>query len=128
MKKIFLFLFICIVFVAGIFSFVLYNIWNPNDVSISVNDSDNKFQLYASYPRNKTRRIQHILDARFHNAVLRKNRADGYITMEDNTQYYIKTTPGRFLVRVNKGENNEEACLRLKELSEEIKIELTRNQ
>lgn len=47
--------------------------------------------------------------------------------MDDNTQLYVRTTPGRFLIRLNKNEQNEQACLRLKELGEEIKIELTRN-
>ncbi len=127
MKKIFLFLFICMVFIAGIFSFVLYKVWFSNNISISVNDSEDRFQLYASYPRNKARRIQHLIDSRFHNAMLRKNRVDGYMTTDDNTQFYVRTTPGRFLIRLNKNENNEEACLRLKQLGEEIKIELTKN-
>ena len=127
MKKIFLFLFICMVFIAGIFSFVLYKVWYSHDISISVNDSDDRLQVYASYPRNKAKRIQHLIDSRFHNAKLRKNRVDGYMTMDDNTQFYVRTTPGRFLIRLNKNEHNEQACANLKELGEEIKVELTRN-
>jgi hypothetical protein len=49
------------------------------------------------------------------------------MTLDDKTNLYVRTTPGKLYIRLNKQENDEEAYLRIKRLGEGIKQRLARD-
>lgn len=126
MKKIFLALFVCTICVVGFFVFVFARIFYHNNISVSINDSEDRYQVYASYPLRHTSRIHHYLENRFHNHDLRKRRMEGYVSMDEKTHIYIASIPGRLIMKLDKKEHDLESRLRFKQLGEDIKIELTR--
>ncbi len=132
MKKIFLFLLICLVVVACFVSYTFHRVLhfnNDHDVSIKIKETGSMYQLYASYQRNKTYRVQRFMDAQLHTHDLFRNaRMNAVVTLDDKTNFYIKTSPGSLYIKLNKDENNDEAYLRIKELGEQIKQKLANNE
>jgi len=53
---------------------------------------------------------------------------EGDIELEDHTKLYIKTKPGKLIIKVNKNDNDSVSIERIRALTEGIKIRLTENQ
>ncbi len=128
MKKIFLILLLCILFIAGFFTWVLYSIHSGNGSSVSIKESDDSYEFYASYNRSRTRRVQGYIDAQLQTKHIFKNaRIDATVTLDDKTVFYIKTIPGVLLIKLNKRENDFTSYTRIKKLGEDIKLRLGAN-
>jgi hypothetical protein len=131
MKKIFLVLVICTLLVVGFFSVVAYKWRVHNDhsgnISIKVKETDDIYQLYASYSRHKTRKIQKYLDAELNERLFRNTKIDATVTLPDETSFYVRSIPGRLLIRLNKEENSAASYNRIKRLGEGIKLKLGEN-
>lgn len=129
LKRIFLVILVCALFVTGIFVFVLYKMSDHNGISIRINESDNTYQFYASYGKNKTRQLQKYLDGQLKtNKMLEDSKMDSYITLKDNTVLYIKTTPGKLLIKLDKNENTDAAYARIKRIGEQVKMNLATDE
>ena len=131
MKKIFLALLLCTLFIGGFFMYILYQ-WNKyevlsDNVAIRVNESTDSYQIYASYNRSKARRLQNYLDAKLNTHHMFNSPIDASFTLNDRTHIYVRNIPGRLIIRLNKNENNAESYYRIKRLGEEIKLRLTEN-
>ena len=129
LKRIFLVILVCALFVTGVFVFVLYKMSDHNGISIRINESDNTYQFYASYGKNKTRQLQKYLDGQLKtNKMLEDSKMDSYITLKDNTVLYIKTTPGKLLIKLDKNENTDAAYARIKRIGEQVKMNLATDE
>ena len=129
LKRIFLVIMVCALFVTGIFVFILYKMSDHNGISIRINESDNTYQFYASYGKNKTRQLQKYLDGQLNtNKMLEDSKMDSYITLKDNTVLYIKTTPGKLLIKLDKNENTDAAYARIKRIGEQVKMNLATDE
>lgn len=129
LKRIFLVIMVCALFVTGIFVFVLYKMSDHNGISIRINESDNTYQFYASYGKNKTRQLQKYLDGQLNtNKMLEDSKMDSYITLKDNTVLYIKTTPGKLLIKLDKNENTDASYARIKRIGEQVKMNLATDE
>ncbi|MEO7530581.1 MAG: hypothetical protein ABIS69_04190 [Sediminibacterium sp.] len=95
------------------------------NVSIRVKETLKTYELKASYARNKTYRIQKFMDDELHTSdVFSHGEVDGTITLDDQTNFYAYTAPGRLTIRMNRRENDPEAYHRIKSLGEKLKRKL----
>jgi hypothetical protein len=128
MRKIILVLLIGFMFIISFGLFVAYKIASNTDIAISVNDTDEQYKVEATYGRVQSRRVLSYIDAQLSKSKqFRHARMDGDIELDDHTKLYIKTRPGRLIIKVNKNENDSASVERIKELTEGIKLRLTEN-
>ena len=124
-KRIFLVLLVGAFLTAGFFMIILYKIVSSHDTSISIKESANSYRFYASYTKNKSRLVQKYLDEALQtHTELRRSSMGAYVTLTDNTSFYIRTTPGRLLIKLDKNENSPASCERVKKIFEQVKIKL----
>lgn len=128
MRKIILALVIGVMMVVGFGIFIAYKIASNTDIAINVNDSEDQYQVDASYGRNQSRKVLSYIDGQLSKTKqFRHARMDGDVELEDHTKIYIRTKPGRLIIKVNKNENDSASLERIKNLTEGIKIRLTEN-
>lgn len=95
-----------------------------HDMSISVSDDEDEFEMDADYRRNRSHDVQvylneHLLSTS--NVPIRNRFADNRVTLDDETTFYLDTNPGELRIRIDKSENNEEQCERIRQACEELK-------
>jgi hypothetical protein len=128
MRKIILVLLIGVMLFISFGLFVAYKIASNTDIAISVNDTDEQYKVEATYGRAQSRRVLTYIDAQLSKSKqFRHARMDGDIELDDHTKIYIKTRPGRLIIKVNKNDNDSASVERIKELTEGIKLRLTEN-
>ncbi|RRB03681.1 hypothetical protein [Larkinella rosea] len=96
--------------------------------SFSVKESDNSYQISATYDPDKTRKVQHYLDeylTRSGDASFKNAQIDATMTLNDKTIFYIKSSPGNLLIKFDKKRNPEKALGRFKKLAEKLRELLT---
>jgi hypothetical protein len=104
--------------------------FRDHDISIYVNDSEDQYRMKAKYRKNKTHDVQRLLDEYFkeNNIVSFKNSwVDEEIILDDDTKFYINLRPGKLKIQIDKTENSEESCDKIRAVCEDIKILLAEN-
>jgi hypothetical protein len=101
-----------------------------NDISISVSDDEDEYEMDANYRRNKSHAVQvylndHLLNNS--NVSIRNGFVDDEVVLADKTTFYLNTNPGELSIKINKNENSEESCERIKQVCEELKQILADN-
>ena len=101
-----------------------------HNISISVSDDDDEYEMDADYGRNKSHKVQvylnnHLLNNS--NVSIQNGFVDDEVTLDDKTTFYINTNPGELSIRINKNENSEESCERVRQACEELKQILADN-
>ena len=103
-----------------------------HDVSISINDDEDIYQLSARYDESKTHKVENYLrectksiDGRF--VYGNHDYIDANLILDDDTRVYVKSHEGRLKIRFNKEENSAEAYERVKDMCEGIKELLAKN-
>jgi hypothetical protein len=104
--------------------------FSDHDVSISVSDDDDEYEMDADYSRSKTHAVRvylndHLLDGKI--KLRRNDYVDKEITLDDNTTFYINEHPGRLYIKIDKTENSEEQCERVRQACEDLKEILADN-
>jgi hypothetical protein len=132
MKKMFFVLLAAILVSFLIFSYVAHkvrvNFGDDNNISIRVKETEDIYQLNANYRRNQTARLHRYMDARLHtNHLFKNSRMDATVTLDDKTSFYVRSSPGRLLIKLDKNVNDEASYIRIKELAEDIKQTLADN-
>ena len=129
MRKIILVLLIGVMLFIGFGAFVAYKIETNTNISINVDDNNEEYQVEASYGKAKSRRVLSYIDAQLSKTKqFRHSLMEGDIELEDHTKLYIKTKPGKLIIKVNKNDNDSVSIERIRALTEGIKIRLTENQ
>ncbi|GAB3933181.1 hypothetical protein [Larkinella terrae] len=96
--------------------------------SFSVRESDDSYQISATYDPDKTRKVQSYLDeylTRSGDASFKNAQIDATMTLNDKTIFYIKSSPGNLLIKFDKKRNSEKALARFKKLAEKLRETLT---
>jgi hypothetical protein len=104
--------------------------FSDHDVSISISDDDDEYEMDADYHRSKAHAVQvylndHLLDGKIkirHNDHINKE-----LTLDDNTTLYISSNPGNLQIKIDKTENSEASCERVRQACEDIKEILADN-
>jgi len=130
MRKLLLGLILFTFFIAGFVVFIMHRIYvhaeNSNNISVRVKETDDTYQIYASYSRFKSRQIQNYVDRQLKaNHTFRNARIDADMTFENNMLVHVKSKPGLLVIRMDKTKNDSDAYYRIKELGEGIKDKLT---
>ncbi|MEO6252815.1 MAG: hypothetical protein ABIO79_05900 [Ferruginibacter sp.] len=115
-----------------IFLIVITSCFHGRDhnISITTTDDEDEYEMEASYRRSQTHAVQVYLNEHLINSSIRsfKNRSiDDEITLDDKTTVYINSYPGELRIKINKTENSDESCERVREICEELKEILADN-
>ena len=80
--------------------------------------------MYASYDRDKARKIQRLLDRELNVDIGRSGRhthVDATITLDDRTTFYMRAFPGELRINFDKTRNSEDSWIKIQDVCEEIK-------
>ena len=130
MRKLFLALVLCTLFIAGFFMVILHKMYrqHENNITIQVNESDDQYRFFASFSRFKTRAIQNYIDAQLNtNHLFRNAKIDADVTLPDHTSIYVKSFPGILEIKLDKEKNDMVSYNKIKALGEQLKIRLAGN-
>ncbi|MBN8836689.1 MAG: hypothetical protein J0I09_05495 [Sphingobacteriia bacterium] len=99
-----------------------------HNISISVKDREEDYQFSATYHKSATAKVQyyinqHISPSHIFESV--SDDIDASTELKDGTRFYIKSHPGYLKIKLDKESNSEAAYLRIKEMCNGIKTELT---
>lgn len=125
MKRVFLFVLVCLLCFTACIAYVIRKIDNPNNISINISDSEDEYRIKASYKARQSARVQRYLSDKLHCEVFKERKAVNYLVLDDQTRLYIKTSPGRLLIKMDKNDNSFESYFKMKEVAEGIKRKLT---
>jgi hypothetical protein len=95
-----------------------------NDMSIKVSDDEDEYEMEANYPRRQSHDVKVYLNDRLLNQGSHTGRhsfKNEEITLDDNTTFYIDSYPGSLQIKINKTENSEEQCERIRQACQELK-------
>ncbi|MGG9963910.1 hypothetical protein [Ferruginibacter sp. SUN106] len=102
-----------------------------HDVSVSINDDEDIYQLTARFDDNKTRAIEnYIHEYTDGDNIFQRGghgNMDATLILDDESRVYIKSREGCLKIKFNKEENSEEAYERVKDMCEGIKEILAKN-
>ncbi len=127
MKKLFLFAVICLLVFTGFISYVMYKFENSNDISINVSDSEDSYRISAKYQPRQSARLQRYLSNELHTQVFKERRVINYLVLGERQRLYVRTSPGRLLLKIDKNENDDQSYDKMKEIAEGIKHRLAEN-
>jgi len=91
---------------------------------VSISDDGDEYEMYASYDRDMTRKIQRLVDRELNVDLGRSGRhthVDATITLDDRTTFYMRALPGELRIKFDKNENSEDSWVRIQDVCEEIK-------
>ena len=103
-----------------------------HDVSISINDDEDIYQLSARFDERKTHDIEMYLkecaksiDGRYVSGG--HDYIDANLILDDDTRVYVKSHDGRLKIKFNKENNSAASYERVKDMCEGIKQLLAKN-
>jgi len=108
-------------------AFVLASCFHNHNMSITVSDDDDEYEMNASYQEHKTHRVEVYLNEHLveRNIISFEHYEDDEIALDDNTTLYIKSQPGKLRIKIDKDKNSAESCERVRHACNEIKEILT---
>lgn len=104
--------------------------FNDHDISIAISDDDDEYEMDAAYKRSQTHAVQVYLNDHLLNGEIKlrhNDHVDKEITLDDKTTFYINTNPGNLYIKIDKTENSEESCERVRQTCEDLKEILADN-
>ncbi|NCI47767.1 hypothetical protein [Sediminibacterium soli] len=134
MKRVFVGFLLCILLFGGFFCVSMYRwlhrhtIVHGQDISLSIRESDDMYQIYASYDPEKTWHVQDYLDETLRsNHMFRNARMNGMIVLDDRMNFFIRAVPGKLVIKFDRDDNSEEAFHRIKEFGKGLKFRISSN-
>ena len=98
-----------------------------HDSCVSISDNGDDYEMYASFDRAKTRKIQRLVDREL-NIELdrsgRNGRIDDVIRLDDQTSFHMRSYPGEIRINVDRSQISDESWEKIQNLCEDIKEEL----
>ena len=113
-----------------IFMLSFSSCFHDHNISVSINDDEDEYEMDASFQRKQTHAVQVYLNdnllvngSEWH----RNDEVEKEITLDDNTTFYIDASPGELRIKIDKTENSEQSCEKLRQVCEDIKDLLADN-
>ena len=94
------------------------------NISLSFKESDHYYSMNARFSKSKTRQVEQYIDSRIgkkSNMSFINTQIDGNIALDDQTNFYIKKSPGILRIKLDKYENSMEAYDRIRSMCEGLK-------
>ena len=95
-----------------------------DSICITISENDDIFKMSSYFKKDKTRKIQRYMNSQLGNesqGFFVNRKMDGMLTMDDQTTFYVKSSPGELEIKLDKDKNSEEGYARVKEMCEGIK-------
>lgn len=122
--------YILLAIIAASMAISLSSCFHDNNLSISVSDDEDEYEMDASFQNRKTHAVQvyvndHLLtsSSKWRNG----DEVEKEITLDDNTNFSINASPGELRINIDKTKNSEQSCEKIKQACEDIKDLLTDN-
>jgi len=95
-----------------------------HNISITVSEEKDAYEFSANYDRSNTGRVEsyineHIKPNQMGNS--ENDYVDANTSLPDNTRFYIKESPGKLKIKLDKRENSTASYYRIKKMCEGIK-------
>lgn len=94
-----------------------------NSIDISISESHDIYKLQAAYNEDKTGEVQGYINRQIEPNRLFSSTEDYFdanTELKDRTKFYIKSSPGKLMIKLNKRENSYASCARIKNMCEGI--------
>ncbi len=101
-----------------------------HDISITVSDDEDEYEMDADFKRSQSHAVRVYLNHNLLTGDMKLNRNDNVdeeITLDDKTTFYINSNPGSLQIKIDKTENTEEQCERIRQACEDLKQILANN-
>jgi hypothetical protein len=101
---------------------------NNHDTAVSVNEDVNTYSFSASYSPEKTRRVYNYINKSISPNQLGNSENDYFdvtTSLDDKTEFYIKESPGKLKIMLDKRKNSSASYYRIKGICEGVKKFLT---
>ena len=97
---------------------------HDGNTAISYKDKGDLYSMHARFDKSKTRAVEQYMN----DAIGRKNNisfsnveSDATFTLEDGTSFYLKKSPGRLKIELDKSKNSNRSFYSIKSMCEGIK-------
>lgn len=97
---------------------------HTTNVSFTVEETDDEYRIFAGYDPEKTRAIESVLDQYLKqdgDSSFTNTQIDAEMTMSNKITFYIKHSPGKLKIELDRTKNNRAALLKFKEMAEQLK-------
>ncbi|MDP4286126.1 MAG: hypothetical protein Q8891_17075 [Bacteroidota bacterium] len=114
----------CLVGILCLSLFISCNLIDNHDTSFKYRDSDHYYSMQAHFNVNKMRDVEDYMDDEIgssSNMSFRNSEIDGKMALDDHTVFYIKKSPGRLEIKLDKDENSEHSYKKIKEMCQGLK-------
>ena len=104
---------------------------SKNDISISVKETSDVYQLSAYFDKARKKEVQYYIGKCMgDNNFFRSGNVeiDANTTLDDHTHFYIRSIGGELKIKLNKEDNSWESYTRVKRMCEGLKNVLTNNR
>jgi hypothetical protein len=121
MKKHYLWITCCVVLLNIC---VVYSTHKGVDGTVTILDTDDTYQLTASFDKEKIGKVQHFINKSIKpNGLFESgdDYLDAVTLLHDKTKFYIKAFKGELFISLNKKENSVESYNRIKKMCEGVK-------
>jgi hypothetical protein len=112
-----------------IISLSIFLVWskfevNNHDTSIAISENDDTYTLIASYDRGHSRAVYNYINKNISPDQLGDSENDYFdvtTSLTDKTVFYIKESPGKLKIELNKRKNSTASYYRIKKMCEGVK-------
>jgi hypothetical protein len=97
---------------------------NDHDVAISINENEDTYTFSASYNEGKNKMVYNYINKSISPNKLGDSENDYFdvtTSLPDKTQFYIKESPGKLKIAIDKRKNSLASYYRVKKICEEVK-------
>ncbi len=97
---------------------------HKNTTSVTISESGDVYQLSAIFDEGKTKKVQGYMDDKLtkHSDFSFKNaQLNATLTLDSKITFYIKSSPGRLVLKFNRGKNTADSYSTFKKMCEGIR-------
>jgi hypothetical protein len=92
-----------------------------NDMSVTISENDEAFEMDAAYRKSKTHDVEvYLNDHLLNGAVTIRNKRGEEIILDDDTKFNLRSRPGRLHISIDKSENPEASCEKIRIVCEDL--------
>ena len=96
---------------------------NDHDVAISINENEDTYTFSASYNEGKNKMVYNYINKSISPNKLGDSENDYFdvtTSLPDKTQFYIKESPGKLKIAIDKRKNSLASYYQVKKICEEV--------
>jgi hypothetical protein len=123
MKTTFFIATFCILSLSIFLAWTKFERVNSDDLSIAVTDTDDTYKFISTFNENNTGRVQDFINNSIKPNGLFKSTHDYFdvtTTLADRTELYVKESPGKLKIELDKRKNSTASYMRIKKMCEGI--------